>query len=323
MSQYFKDTPDPGSFQPAQRGPARSGMALTSMIFGIISLIGFFCFGGLFALIGLILGLIAYARIGKSNGTLSGSGLAMTGVVTSVISLVGSAIFFVYVKNSADSLEGSEQAVSPLVEAERMIMSSKDGKIGYGNSPEAVAIAESFAEQMKAMREVMFSQASSSGISLSDGNFLTYCELDDDSCAILVHVPKLRKFDDEAKDLMCDLAWTVANITLASHEVKQDINLAVGVRGAILYERKLYGKYPDESGEDDDPNYTETSPYPNGLHGFFPEPEPVAEPDSSGENSESNSLPANDDPPSSEADPSNSSANEEDTTPASAPGTQE
>jgi len=63
-----------------------SGMAITSMILGIS---GFSMFGvfGITWIIGLIFGIIALSRVGKSSGQLKGKGFAIAGIVTSAIGL--------------------------------------------------------------------------------------------------------------------------------------------------------------------------------------------------------------------------------------------
>jgi hypothetical protein len=63
-----------------------SGMAITSMILGIS---GFSMFGvfGITWIIGLVFGIIALSRVGKSSGQLKGKGFAITGIITSAIGL--------------------------------------------------------------------------------------------------------------------------------------------------------------------------------------------------------------------------------------------
>jgi uncharacterized membrane protein YtjA (UPF0391 family) len=67
--------------------PARtSGMAVTSMILGIsgFSMLGVF---GITWIIGLVFGIIALNRMGKSSGQLKGKGFAITGIATSAAGL--------------------------------------------------------------------------------------------------------------------------------------------------------------------------------------------------------------------------------------------
>lgn len=60
-----------------------SGLAVASLVLGILGI--FTC--GLSAIVGLVLGIIAQIKINKSQGRLSGSGLTIAGICTSVISL--------------------------------------------------------------------------------------------------------------------------------------------------------------------------------------------------------------------------------------------
>ncbi|MGA2915844.1 MAG: DUF4190 domain-containing protein [Sedimentisphaerales bacterium] len=63
-----------------------SGMAITSMILGIS---GFSMFGvfGITWIIGLIFGILALNKIGKSGGAVKGKGFAVTGIITSAVGL--------------------------------------------------------------------------------------------------------------------------------------------------------------------------------------------------------------------------------------------
>src|SRR4030042_2981814 len=80
-----------------------SGMAITSMILGIsgFSMLGVF---GVTWLIGLVLGIVALSRIGKSGGMLRGKGFAITGIATSagglaiVLTIIGVGVFVSSVK---------------------------------------------------------------------------------------------------------------------------------------------------------------------------------------------------------------------------------
>jgi prepilin-type processing-associated H-X9-DG protein len=73
----------PPAFVPS--GPARtSGLAVTSLVLGVLGI--FSC--GATALVGLILGIIGLNKIKKSQGQLSGSGLAIAGIVVSAIFLL-------------------------------------------------------------------------------------------------------------------------------------------------------------------------------------------------------------------------------------------
>ncbi len=270
MSQYFKDDslssePTP----PVQRGAHRSGLAVASLVLGILSVP---CFGYFLAPFSIIFGLIALGSINKSKGTKSGTGFAVTGLILSTLSL----FFFGYFTYFSSSLTSSEGGAAKEVHRSRMnqavhnITVAKGNQVGYGNTDEAKALANRFSAEMKAFREQLFT-SSSKGMSFTNGNFLTHCEINEGTCVFLVHVPKLRKFDSESKRNLCDLAWMVAQNTLAESSFPEGGELAVGVRGLILYEKILLGKFqknPEsplksvESRTDDD----------IVLKKFFPEP---------------------------------------------------
>jgi prepilin-type processing-associated H-X9-DG protein len=76
----FSGPPPPPGGTPG--GPAKtSGLAITSLVLGILGL--FTC--GITSLVGLALGIVGLVRINKSEGRLSGNGLAIAGIVTSCI----------------------------------------------------------------------------------------------------------------------------------------------------------------------------------------------------------------------------------------------
>lgn len=67
---------------PSATGPKTSGMAIASLVLGLVG----FC--GVTAIMGLILGLMSLLRIGKSNGQLKGRGLAISGMIVSSLMLL-------------------------------------------------------------------------------------------------------------------------------------------------------------------------------------------------------------------------------------------
>ncbi len=81
--------PQPFGTIPAQ--PKTSGLAIWSLILGILSLT---CFWLLTAIPAVICGHVAYSRIKRSAGALSGNGLALGGLITGYLSIAFS-IFFI------------------------------------------------------------------------------------------------------------------------------------------------------------------------------------------------------------------------------------
>ena len=138
---------------------------------------------------------------------------------------------------------------SPLAEAESEIVSASGG-IAHGNSPEAIALAERYSAAMKSLRDELFTKRKKPGVSLSKGEFLTYCQLSPGKCAFLVHVPDYRKFDDDAQESLASLAWLAAQ-----HSVKGTLEegdeLGVGLKGVLLYGSVQTGLVVANPEEDD------------------------------------------------------------------------
>ncbi|MBS0264940.1 MAG: hypothetical protein JSS02_23610, partial [Planctomycetes bacterium] len=69
----------------------------------------------------------------------------------------------------------------------------------------------------------------------------TYCRLDETSCVFLVHVPDLRKFNNDAKNQLGELAWETAQLVVRTNGKSTPRKLAVGIRGVVLYDRAMIG----------------------------------------------------------------------------------
>ena len=80
---YGSQQPQPGQWI----APARSGLALASLICSLVGLIP--CFFCLPSIIGLILGITALPKIGRSNGMIRGKGLAITGIILGILVPLG------------------------------------------------------------------------------------------------------------------------------------------------------------------------------------------------------------------------------------------
>lgn len=138
------------------------------------------------------------------------------------------------------------------------------GNAAFGNSPKAVMVAERFSSNMKKLRGVLFQGGKQEGLSLSHHEFLTCCELQETQCALIVHVPELRRFTDSAKASLGTLAWFTAQQALQGEGVgRPGMKVAVGLRGIVLYDRVLMGTFtPDLSGSTNGPSETITGSHP-------------------------------------------------------------
>jgi hypothetical protein len=138
-----------------------------------------------------------------------------------------------------------------MFEAANSQIDSHQGTVAFGNNLKAIAAAQTFSSTMKTIRDVAFSGGKPGGLSASKHEFLTYCELRDDECIFLVHVPELRRYKSDAKDSMGEVAWRLAQMSLLkSGAGHPDMKLHVGLRGIALYDRVLSGVYVPNATKD-------------------------------------------------------------------------
>lgn len=109
MSENPNYQQNPGEFIPApQQAPAynmqggypgyqptpSSALAIASLILGVIGLLsGWLIFGGVLGLVGVILGIVALVKV--KNGTASGKGMAIGGIVTGALGMIAAAAMMV------------------------------------------------------------------------------------------------------------------------------------------------------------------------------------------------------------------------------------
>ena len=159
-------------------------------------------------------------------------------------------LYWVFVAN----LASKESADSPEKQALKraggiFIMTDKRG-VAQGNNEEAQQLAEKFSEMMKTLQEEFFVREGEKALfQLSGGNFITYCNITDAGVVFLVHVPEYRRYEDEAKGTMSELAWAVSNLTIAANSelASQNPEVAIGLKGSMLYGDIMKGQYGQES----------------------------------------------------------------------------
>ena len=111
-----------------------------------------------------------------------------------------------------------------------------DGQqVAFGNTPEAEKLAATFGRTLEGMRHLLFTEGRKARLSLSQGHFLTYCQLSADRVCFLVHVPELKNFTAEARAHLLDVAWICARTAASDLRQSKDCTLGVGLRGAVLY----------------------------------------------------------------------------------------
>jgi hypothetical protein len=246
----------PGLTQPGSPITARSSqpstLAVVCLVMAAISPFLICCcnLSLLTSTTAILLGHIALIQISRSDGALSEKGLARIGLAMGYVILISNvgilAFAFLYTPQQqpvAKSSSAKTIAADTLRDAELKIIGDSAG-VAHGNTPEAKILAERFAVRMKELRDIAFTE-STNKIQLTGGNFVTYCELHPEKCAFLVHVPSYRNFEEDAKTTLAEIAWSVAQETVADSMVPGD-RLAVGLKGTLLYGAVMTGTVSSE-----------------------------------------------------------------------------
>jgi hypothetical protein len=129
--------------------------------------------------------------------------------------------------------------------AEKLIIGDAGG-IAYGNSDEAKTLADGLARALKIARQTLFEGGNTNSLDmqlLTKGDFIVFCQLNDDSCAFIVHVPELNTYDDDAKKAIAQLAYTDACKLLDAAQKRNIGKLAIETRGTFLNDTILLGDY--------------------------------------------------------------------------------
>lgn len=162
----------------------------------------------------------------KSCMVLSGLGVLF------VVGAVGAILYMadLYEKQS------KELGQAACDQAENFVRSYEDREAA-GNTPEAVKLAKVYA---KDLRESWPSLSSNGASDDKAFHFLTYCFMSQDSVAIMVQIPELRHYTDEAQVGISEFAWTLATIEARS-DVPTATKLAVAVKGLMNYSAIMTG----------------------------------------------------------------------------------
>lgn len=121
--------------------------------------------------------------------------MALTGLLSGILSLVIYG-FFIASITSETSLEKN------LLEKASSTIGSDSHGIANGNSAEAELLAKKYSELITTMQKEFFvREGAEAKIQLSGGKFLTYCQINQEGIAFLVHVPEYRRYEGKAKEI--------------------------------------------------------------------------------------------------------------------------
>lgn len=237
-----------------------NGVAKASMILGVVGLLTSFLFcPSIFLVIaGLVLGFIGLARAKKGGGVVGGRGQALAGITCSALGLVATISLTAAAMSDSEEREADRTPWDKA--AARLAASSNED--AFGNTPEAVDLARKYAAMMNGLHEISFESKKGSKRS---PRYVVYCELHDGTCAFLARVPDYRKFTDDAKEGLAEMAWSVAGMVTADQEsMKEGVKLCVALRGVVMFGSIMTG----ESGDEAPPR---TSKDDKDLAPFFPD----------------------------------------------------
>lgn len=286
---------------PREWAPARtSSLAVASLICGLLSpLFLLACNLSLFtSLAAIVTGHLARREINRSGGRVGGNGQALAGLIAGYLLLaVSTAVLVVFLVafrhgwEQARESSGNGQASAREASAETAAGTSSErlrdaefstltaGPAGpaTGNTPRARQLAADYSRSLKAMRETLFSAERDRIFRLTDGQFVVHCELHEDRCAFIVHVPAYRDFSAEAKETLAIGAWQIAQQAVAS-ALEPGAELAVGLRGTVLYGAVMTGRVTS----DEEQRGVFAQGERDALLAFFPSPgldgeEPMAD----------------------------------------------
>ncbi|MCB9235281.1 MAG: hypothetical protein H6581_26740 [Bacteroidia bacterium] len=146
---------------------------------------------------------------------------------------------------SSEPKTPQEEAFS---KANSLIFGSSNG-IFHGDTPADLALAESYSSQLEMSQKLNFTGGKENRIfSMTGEHFLTYCKTDtvQNRVLFLVHVPQLKRYEDDAKDALMDMCWLDAAYLLEENGFSPSTYLCIGLRGSMFYKCTINGKIGGE-----------------------------------------------------------------------------
>lgn len=155
---------------------------------------------------------------------------------------------------SNDRIEGelpSDSGYRRFEAANKSISSSRSG-VAYGNSELAIALAQDYSALLKGISEAAFTGGKEGLLSTTDHQFVVYCHVNEgESVAFLVHVPELRQYKGEVREALSHLCWISARKLIRDSGAPESVELAVALRGTLLYGPIMIDQLVKESTTDD------------------------------------------------------------------------
>lgn len=223
----------------------------------------------------IVFGHLGLVNVKRSGGALTGRGNAITGLAMGygflVATLLAMPAFFAQLEAfrnaQSDAPNSSTDFHSAMDNAELLIQTDNNG-VAHGNNVRANELAQSFSTMMATSREIAFEREGENRLSLTGDRFVVYCQLNEDSCCFLVHVPEYRRYDDDAKELLSNIAWATAQ-NVVDEDLRRGDEIGVGLKGAFLYGSVLEGVVQPVEGDNLRAGVLRSSTDASRLQKFF------------------------------------------------------
>lgn len=266
---------------PAPEATAPLGWAISSLVVAVLSfflgiILGKWSFVGYLAAV--ILGISALVKSRHAPSATGTRAISVLGIGCAALPLTFAVLFSALALLVASGPTGGSARSSSDDAFDRANekLFAYNSEEGFGNNPEAKALAVRFAGIMKVMEKIAFTSGRKDDTaSLTKGHFLTHCEMREGKITFLVHVPELKNYAPDARKGLLDLAWTSANVVTEGVRSGRDVTLAVGLRGILLYGASAVGRPPA------DPVLALDGGHTDRLRPFFTGPEWPSVPQSS------------------------------------------
>lgn len=119
------------------------------------------------------------------------------------------------------------------------ILAGGDG-VAQGNNEEATLFAQEMSDLLGSRDKQYFEGHHQRIVSLTGEKFLTYCQINGDRVAFLIHVPQLKRYKGGVREALIHLAWTTA-VHVLSHSDERFSTVGIGLRGAVFYGGRAIG----------------------------------------------------------------------------------
>jgi hypothetical protein len=123
-------------------------------------------------------------------------------------------------------------------------ISNNDDGAAHGNSPQAQKLAAALSEGLAEAHKKIPAVTKPDMADRTGGRFLVFCQLNEDACVFLVHVPNLRHFDVDTQESITKICFLEACAVVGASQVKGTQHVAVATRGALLYNAGYLVAYP-------------------------------------------------------------------------------